>query len=400
MFFLANFGRLSISKLLVFCLLLQGCSMLEKREAIPEQSYGESLVLGLPDLRSWGDETIPIGKDLPPDPSIEELQVALPGFVGREWNMLAISGGGSNGAFAAGLLNGWSAAGGRPEFTVVTGISTGALAAPFAFLGQHYDQVLEQIYTSYSTDDLVRKQGWYRYLLGTEASYDTSALRQRIATYVDEAVMSAIAAEYGRGRLLLIGTTNLDAARPVVWNIGAIASSGAAGALDLIHDVILASASIPVAFPPVLISVESQGRVYDEMHVDGGVSRQSFLFHLSSPEDTFQRLNIVGQGRAYLIRNSKLRMDWNTVDRSMLSIAGRSASAMVHKLGLGDLYREFLGAQKFNFDFNLAYIPSSFDAEAEELFDQNYMRRLYVYAYEKAANGYPWEKKPPALGQP
>lgn len=400
MYFVATSTRFSTITLLVFCLLLPSCSTQEPRKPIPEQNYDQSLVLGLPDLRYWGDEGMSIGKDLPAEPSMEQIQALLPAFVGRELNILAISGGGSNGAFAAGLLNGWSECGDRPEFTVVTGISTGALVAPFAFLGQDYDPVLEQIYTSYSTDKLIAKRGWFRFLFGGEARFDTAALRQRIATYVDLAVMNAIAAEFARGRFLLIGTTNLDAARPVIWNIGAIASSDAPGALDLIHDIILASTSIPVAFPPVLIEVESNGKVYDEMHVDGGVARQSFLFDLSAREDTFQQLNIVGQGRAYLIRNSKLRMDWDPVNRNMPAIAGRSASSMVHKLGLGDLYREYLGSQKFDFDFNLAYIPDTFDAESKELFDQHYMRKLYDYAYRLAANGYPWSKYPPALNPP
>ncbi|MGI9263930.1 MAG: patatin-like phospholipase family protein [Gammaproteobacteria bacterium] len=348
-------------------------------------------------MRFWGDEELPLAGDLPPEPTLDDLRVALPGFVDRELNLLAISGGGSNGAFAAGLLNGWSASGERPEFTVVTGISTGALIAPFAYLGPDYDHIIEGFYTQYSTSDLVEELGWIRSFVGGEAGFDTSRFRARIAGYVDEDVMEAIATEHRRGRFLLIGTTNLDAARPVVWNIGAIAESGKPGALDLIHDILLASASIPVAFPPVLIKVESGGKVYDEMHTDGGVSRQSFLFNLSSAEDTFKVLNIVGQGRAYLIRNSRMDIPWQTVERDMLSIAGRSASSLVHTQGIGDLYREYLGAQKFDFDFNLAYIPNTFDAEPEELFDRDYMRKLYEIAYEMSIDGYPWQKIPPGL---
>ena len=378
-------------------ILLQGCAALPERTPIPEESYAESLVLGLPGLRFWGDEVYPLAEDLPPEPTLEELQAALPGFVGREVRILAISGGGANGAFAAGLLNGWSASGERPEFTAVTGISAGALIAPFAFLGPDYDHTIEEFFTQYSTEDLVEEQGLLRFLLGGEAGLDTSPLRSLIASYIDEAVMEAIAAEYRRGRFLFIGTTNLDTARPVIWNIGAIADSGKPGALDLIHDIILASTSIPVAFPPVLIDVEVNGKVYDEMHMDGGVSRQAFLFNMTASEDTFRTLNIVGQGRAYLIRNAKLEMAWQPVDRTVISIAGRSASSMIHTQGIGDLYREFIGARKFDFDFNLAYIPSTFDAESEELFDRNYMRSLYEFAYELAVDGYPWEKIPPGL---
>ena len=383
-------------------LLLQGCGSLPERTPLPEESYSESLVLGMPGLRYWGDEVIPLDQDknLPVEPTLEDLRAAFPGFVGREMNMLAISGGGSNGAFAAGLLNGWSTSGRRPEFNIVTGISTGALIAPFAFLGSNYDHFIHRFYTQYSTEDLVEEQGWIRSFLGGEAGYDTSRLRALIASYVDEGLMEAIAAEHRRGRYLFIGTTNLDAGRPVIWDIGDIALSGKPGALDLIHDIMLASASIPIAFPPVLIEVEAGGTVYDEMHMDGGVSRQAFLFSLEAPENSFKALNIIGQGRAYLIRNSKLEMPWQAVDRKMFEIAGRSADSMVHTQGMGDLYREFLGAMKFGFDFNLAYIPNAFDAESEELFDQEYMRQLYEYAYKLAVDGYPWEKFPPGLGQP
>ena len=377
-------------------LLVQGCASLPERNPLPEGSYAEALVLGRSDFRFWGNEPYPVGKDLTDDPTLEELQAVLPGLVGRELHMLAVSGGGANGAFAAGILNGWTASGTRPEFNIVTGISTGAIIAPFAYLGEGYDPVVERIYTQYSSKDLIHKRGWLKSLT-SDAGFDTAPLRSLIAEYVDETVMEAIAAEHRRGRLMFIGTTNMDAGRAVSWDIGAIASSGKPGALDLIRDIVLASASIPAAFPPVMIEVEADGQTYDEMHTDGGVSRQSFLFNLSAPEDTFQRLNILGKGRAYLIRNAKLESTWQAVDRSILSIAGRSAISMVHTQGIGDLYREFLGARKYDIDFNLAYIPSEFDAESHELFDQDYMRKLYRLGYEMAVDGYPWEKIPPGL---
>ena len=358
-------------------LFLHGCASAPERRPITEEAYPNALVLGMSGLRFWGDEVLPLANTLPDNLTTEELQEIFPGLVRREMNFLAISGGGANGAFAAGLLNAWTDAGTRPEFNIVTGISTGALIAPFAFLGPDYDPILKKFYTQYSTKDLVTERGLLRTLMGAEAGYDTDLFRQEIASYVDEDLIRAIAAEHQRGRMLFIGTTNLDAARPVNWDIGAIATSGKPGALDLIRDVILASASIPVAFPPVLISVEADGQEYDELHTDGGVSRQSFMFHLASPEDTFQQLEVVGQPRAYIIRNSKLEPTWRKVNRRALAIAGRSASALVHTQGIGDLYREYLGARKFGFDFNLAYIPREFDVESNELFDQEYMQELY-----------------------
>ncbi len=377
-------------------LLLQGCASLPERNPVPEDSYAEMRVLGMTGLRFWGDDSPPLADSLSEESTLEELRAVLPGFVGREMHMLAISGGGENGAFGAGLLNGWTASGSRPEFNVVTGISTGALIAPFAYLGPDYDHFLERFYTQYSTEDLLEKRGWLR-SLRTDAGFDTTPLRSRLEEYVDEALMAAIAAEYRKGRWLLIGTTNLDAGRAVIWDIGAIANSGKPGALALIHDVMLASASIPVVFPPVLIEVESKGETYDEMHVDGGVSRQSFLFHLAAHEDTFRNLNIVGRGQAYIIRNSKLEPTWQAVDRRIISIAGRSAGSLVRTQGVGDLYREFIGARKYDFDFHLAHIPQDFEADAHELFDRDYMRKLYEVGYEMAVDGIAWKNKPPGL---
>ena len=377
-------------------LLVQSCASLPERNPLPKESYTESRILGVSGLRFWGDEDPPFTNGLSDESTLEELRAVLPGIVDRDLNFLAISGGGENGAFASGLLNGWTASGTRPQFNIVTGISAGALIAPFAYLGSDYDHVIEQFYTQYSTEDLIKSRSLLT-ILRTDASFDTAPLRSRIADYVDEAVMESIAVEYRRGRLLFIGTTNLDAGRAVTWDIGAIASSGRSGALDLIREVILASASIPVAFPPVLIEVEANGQIYDELHVDGGVSRQSFLFQLSAEADTFQRLNIVGRGRAYVIRNSQLESNWEPVDRRLFSIGERSASSMVRSQGIGDLYREYLGALKFDFDFNLAYIPSDFEAENHELFDRNYMRELYRLGYEMASEGYPWQKSPPGL---
>lgn len=384
----------------VTTLFLLGCTSTPERNPIPEEAYPQARVLGMTGLRYWGDEEMPVSHNLPANPSLEELREVFPALVGAELNFLAISGGGANGAFAAGLLNAWTDSGTRPEFTVVTGISTGALIAPFAFLGPNYDAVIKRLYTEYSTEDLVTERGWLRFLMGAEAGYDTLLLQQKIAAYVDVEFMRAIAAEYRRGRFLLIGTTNLDAGRPVTWNIGAIASSGRPGALELIREVILASASIPVAFPPVMIDVEFDGRVYDEMHTDGGVSRQAFIFYLASTEDLFRNLGAVGEPHVYIIRNSKLEPSWQTIDRRAIDIAARSASSIVHTQGTGDLYREFLGAHKFGFDFNLAYVPASFDVESKELFDLEYMRALYKLGYEMSIEGYQWQKVPPGLLPP
>jgi predicted patatin/cPLA2 family phospholipase len=386
--------------LILAALLLQGCAMGLGRNPLPGEYQDEASVLGSRDLRFWGDETIPLASGLSDDSTKEEIQAVLPGLFGKELNILAISGGGKDGAFTAGLLNGWTSNGTRPEFNIVTGISTGALIAPYAYLGPSHDHMLKRLYTQYSTEDLVEPRSWLR-SLRSDAVFDTEGLRSLIAEFIDEELMQAIAAEYRRGRLLFIGTTNLDAQLPVTWDIGAIATSGSPGALQLIRDVLLASASIPMLFPPVMIEVEANGQSYDEMHIDGGVTRQSFVFELSADENSFKGLEIVGTGRVFLIRNSKIDPDWQASVRSIFAIGRRSADSMIRTQGLGDLYREFIGAHKFGIDFNLAYIPQEFNAEDnQELFDQDYMQSLYETGYRLAAEGYPWSKAPPGLELP
>ena len=255
---------------LFLAIVVTGCSSLPERNPLPESLSEDAVIPGIASARYWADEAPPETDDWF-NLTKEELKSRYPGTYGREHNYLAISGGGQRGAFGAGLLCGWTEAGTRPEFTVVTGVSTGALIAPFAFLGPEYDHVIKELYTSYSTTDIVKPRSSLKTLLG-DAATDSTPLREKLVRYIDEDVMAAIAAEYKKGRVLDIVTTNLDAARPVAWNIGRIASSGSPHALQLIRDVMLASASIPAAFPPVMFDVEANGKRYDELHVDGGAT--------------------------------------------------------------------------------------------------------------------------------
>jgi predicted patatin/cPLA2 family phospholipase len=374
--------------------LAQGCASL-KRNPLPEDLYDVSQIPGIPDGRYWGDEAPPYAKDLT-SMSREELRARYPALVDHPITLLAISGGGSDGAFTAGLVNGWSDAGTRPEFSMVTGISTGSLAAPFVFLGSAYDAKLKDVFTTISDKDIFKMRGKLA-ILTSDAVADNAPLRATVAQYIDEAMMEDIAEEHRRGRILLIGTTNLDAERPVVWNIGKIAASGAPGALDVIRDVMVASTAVPLAFPPMMMEVEANGERYDEMHVDGGVSRQSFLFSFTVDNKALvERLGAAGQTRVYVIRNAKLLPKWKKIDRKVIDIAARSTDSMIRTQGIGDLYREYLGSIVFGFDYNLAYIPDSFDEEPKEGtgFDPEYMNKLYQLGYDLAKGGYPWIKEP------
>lgn len=310
---------------------------------------------------------------------------------------LAISGGGDEGAFGAGLLTGWTQAGTRPQFKVVTGISTGALSAPFAFLGSEYDPQLEKVYTSVSQRDIFKPRGAVRGFLG-DAMADSAPLKRMVASYVDRKMLDSIAAEYAKGRLLLVGTADLDSLEPVVWNMTAIAASPDPRAPQLFRDVLVASASIPGAFPPVMIDVNLDGVRHQEMHVDGGAIAQLFLYPPSLPaalgEPVAERRRTL-----YLIRNSQLRPTWASVQRRTLPIASRAVDALIRTQGIGDLYRIYVTSRRDGLDYNLAFIPPSFTTVAKAPFDTAYMQSLYALGRDMAAKGYEWRKSPPGYDE-
>lgn len=308
---------------------------------------------------------------------------------------LAVSGGGDNGAYGAGFLNGWSASGTRPEFKVVTGISTGALIAPFAFLGPKYDYVLRRVYTETSQKDIFKKRGIVKGIFG-DAMADSRPLANVISSYVNRALLDEIAAEYAKGRLLLVGTANLDALEPVIWNLTAIATSQDPNATKLFANVLLASASIPGAFPPVMIDVNAGGTRYQEMHVDGGTMAQVFLYPPSlSLADAPQRKRVL-----YIIRNARLDPDWASVERRTLSIATRAIASLTRTQGIGDLYRIYATSQRDGLDFNLTYIPRTFDTPHNENFETAYMRSLFDVGFQAGKDARQWEKFPPGFQAP
>jgi len=313
---------------------------------------------------------------------------------------LAISGGGDRGAFGAGLLVGWSEAGNRPYFHVVTGISTGALLAPFAYLGPEYDQTLKTIYKNIGPDDIFKN----RFLLDAlfdDALKDSTPLWQLVEKNVNEELLKRVAEKHNKGPALLVATTNLDARLPVVpvvWNMGEIAASGDPKSLELFRKILLASSSIPGVFPPVMIDVEVDGVSYQEMHVDGGATAQVFLFPSSLGSTIRDKgLWIERERTAYIIRNARLDPHWASTDRRMLSIFGRALSSLIQSQGVGDLYQIYLNAKQNDMDFNLAFIGEDFDVGSREDFDTEYMRDLFDYAYQLARGGYPWQKRPPGL---
>ncbi|WP_207538171.1 patatin-like phospholipase family protein [Sabulicella rubraurantiaca] len=378
-----------------------GCALPTRRAAVPRGRATAATVLGVPNERFIPTEAAGQEGLQREFVAAVERQLAargLPaGVPNLELDLLGISGGGENGAFGAGLLNGWTERGGRPVFSVVTGISTGALSAPFAFLGSAWDAPLRSVYTDITLADVLIRRS-YTAAIWDDAMADNSPLFRTISRFLDEAMMAEIARAYAGGRLLLVGTSNLDAQVPVVWNIGAIAASGHPRALETVRRILLASSAIPGAFAPVLFDVTLDGQPYQELHVDGGAFAQVFLYPASVSQFRRQRMARrlpVAPARAWIIRNARLDPEWATVERRTLGIAGRAIASMIAASGFNDVLRIYATTERDGVDYNLAYIGRDFTVEYDKPFDQAYMRPLYEYGRARALRGDAWVKRPP-----
>jgi hypothetical protein len=375
-----------------------GCA--QRLPPLPLQYAHDIAPLGIPNARFYPDT------DLAPMEALGKLTIQrerkyLSKGAGAELPtayFLAISGGGDNGAFGAGLLCGWSARGDRPEFRLVTGVSTGALSAPFVFLGPEYDHKLEQVYTETGASDVFVPRPKLFAAIAADAMTDTAPLRDMISRFVDDRMMQRIAEEYGKGRLLLIMTTNLDQGRPVIWNLGAIAESRHPRARELVIDILVASSAIPGVFPPVMIGVEKGGNAYQEMHVDGGATAQTFLYPPNLSLERVARQKGVSRKRvAYIIRNGRLFRDEAEVSRQTLSVAAHAASTMIAANGTNDAFRIYLTTKRDGVGYNLAYIGDDFTEPYVGPFDRDYMRKLFSYGHELGRAGKHWHNAPPGF---
>jgi hypothetical protein len=318
-------------------------------------------------------------------------------------SFLALSSGGSDGAYGAGFLKGLSEQHRRPQFTIVSGVSTGALMAPFVFLGPAYDGTLEDLYTSGYAASLVKTVNVLNGLFGN-ALVDNDRLGHLIARYIDENILAAVAAEYRKGRRLIVVTTNLDAQRSVIWDMGAIAASGAPQALRLFRQVIAASASIPGLFPPRLVNVEAGGRQFQEMHVDGATIRTIYV----APDDM-----IFGGGTAphgqeikdlYVLVNNKIEPSFALVEDNAVTLAARAFSTVLKREGRADMLAAYAHAVRHGIGFHLAFldaaapeVPAS-DATAE--FSTAYMQSLFARGEAQGRAPSPWSARPPLAQDP
>jgi Patatin-like phospholipase len=362
-------------------LLLQGCATID-REPFTEAQQVEATIPGIPLARFWADA---------PD-AARQMSPALAGAQG-ERTMLALSGGSDNGAYGAGLLNGWSQSGKRPEFTMVTGVSTGALIAPLAFLGPDQDATLERIFTTSSAKDIYRGRFAPSIPLSPSAA-STKPLARLIEAEMTNPLIDRIGREHLRGRRLFVGTANLDAQRMVIWNMGAIASSDAPGRYLLFRQVLLASSAIPAFFTPVMIRSQLAGRAISEMHVDGSTTAQM----LTLPDNAISGDRPATGPRPlhiYLIVNNKLNGEFKLVNPKTIPIASRSISLNLRSSMVGTVGLSYLYAKARGIDFNLSFIDKDYPGEDRKLFDNAYMRGLYSHGLALGQSGDFWKKRPP-----
>jgi hypothetical protein len=385
--------------LIIIALFISGCAT--ARHSVPFDQLNKVKIYGIENIRTFGGSPSDSFKKDFVDLLEQEEKREYSFFdwrAPRTYYMLAISGGGANGAYGAGLLSGWSRAGTRPEFRVVTGISTGAVIAPFAFLGSGHDATLKEFYTKYSTRDLAR----IRRLPFSNSFASARPMERLIERYFDAKLLKEIGVEYNKGRRLYVGTTNLDAQRLAIWDMGKIASKGDENALKLFRKIILASASMPIAFQPVYLHAQVDNKIYDEMHVDGGISKQVFFLYdvLQGVEKALREKRIdfsANKYEIYIIRNGYVDSVYKEIPDRISSIAERTVDTLLNAQSIGDLYQLYMFAREGRGDFNLAYIPATHVSKAKEPFDPAEMKALFDLGFEAAANGYEWKKAPPGM---
>ena len=307
--------------------------------------------------------------------------------------VLALSAGGADGAYGAGVLTGWTRSGKRPKFDVVTGVSTGALMAVLAFLGPEYDGELERFYTTQSNEKIFRKRGLGG-LFG-DSLYDNGPLKDQIEEFVTDDILAKIAAEHAKGRRLYVATTNLDAGELVIWDMGDIANGGRTDSRQHFQKVLRASAAVPAYFAPVYIKPQ-RGIQLRQAHVDGGVKAPilvgGFMFPPNKmPKELFMVVN----------GNTVRHNASSPVKANLADIAKKSIVELMRELQDDTIYRDFVIARNVGATFRLTAIPDSIPMAAESLnFDNERMRRLYQAGVVEGMKGPEgWLHEPPGVSR-
>lgn len=358
---------------------LAGCATIE-REPFEATQVDAAQPRDMPRVRYWAD-----APDL-----IQQMSLPAPAD-GEPLRLLALSGGGDKGAYGAGFLNGWSQSGTRPRFSIVTGVSTGALIAPFALLGSDYDDEMKAAYTQITPGDVFEMRFPLAIPFSSSAA-TTGPLEQLIARFATNAVIDAVAEEHRAGRRLFVGTVNLDRPGNAIWDMGAIAASDAPDRYALFRRILLASSSVPVLFPPVLIETQVEGRQISELHVDGG----AIATLLASPSVAEGQTGRAGpQTELYLLVNGKMAGEFEMIDGSVPDIAARTIDVILFASLQDRVNSAYTWSQGNGAAYHLTYIAQDYKIEDHDLFAQDFMQDLYDYGLERGRRA-AWEERPPS----
>src|ERR1700723_2888696 len=362
--------------LLFISLTLQGCAQTAVRQPASSEGDAPNAIRTLgPDQRF---------STLPSQSVARRVRAQR---AGQPVNILALSGGGADGAFGAGALVGLARSALRPQFSVVTGVSTGALIAPYAFLGPDWDDKLVEVYTSGGAEHLLHSRGLAAFF--GSSVYSGTPLKQLVDRYATDALIQAVAREASTGRLLLVATTDVSTGEPVIWDLGSIAMNGGVGARALFRDVLVASASVPGLFPPVVTRVQAQQALYDEVHVDGAVSAPFFV-PLAFVEPT-RDASAPSQGAAvYVIVDGRLSEQPTPLRMRARSILSRSVSAGLNHMLRTTLELTATDAELEGAQFQFAAIPLAYPERRSFDFRTQSMRSLFQYGYQCAQAGRLW----------
>jgi len=319
------------------------------------------------------------------------------------YRALTLSGGGSRGAYGAGVLTGWTERGDRPEFDIVTGISTGALMATHAFLGSEYDDKLE-IYKTITNDDVFERKGRLSTVvsaLKSAAGFNTEPLRRTLLSVIDEDTLNRVAEEHRKGRRLYVGSTNLDAKSFTIWDMGFIARSDRPDRLDRYIDAIMASAAFPIAFPPVYIEVDGEGGTFTEMHVDGGVRETAFFFEYNWLEEFRQAFEVAGfkhedfKQELYLLVNGQLTpggsRTYSPIEGKIGPVIDATITSLMSKVTQGSLYRLWVLSMAYGADIHVTFVPPDYQLASGTLdFYPPDQTALFEFGYRQAVDGTAW----------
>ncbi|MCL1093453.1 patatin-like phospholipase family protein [Shewanella kaireitica] len=373
-------------------LFLAGCNTVPDHNSAPESLAYELKPMGVSNIRSWGNQA---------EFSYDYLETLQDNYLARhekptKLQVLALSGGGANGAFGAGILTAWTKTGTRPEFDMVTGVSTGAILAIFAFIGSDYDEHVVDFYTNYGYEDLFKAKGLLT-SLRSMAILNISPYETLVRETITPQLLSKVAEGFHHSRLLLIGTTHLESQRLSIWNMGAIAAQNTPQSEKLFEDIILASTAIPGAMPAVQIDMEYGNETYQELHVDGGVARQVFFLPDTLSAHSFKEGVLAQERSLYVIRNGEFLPQWQEVTPSLVEVSSRSLNTIIKYQGRSDVMRIFGQANQANIEFNFAHIGNDFTDinKSQEQFNPEHMKKLFNYGHLKMIEGDLWLKRPP-----